>query len=225
MAATLCNAIGDLSKGLCNMVGQICVAPCRLCSAVCEPINRGVKKACSSQFSLLIVTALALNVPPIIWSIKGAPYLPCEGSQWLLVNMSLCVINIAAAIYLAMTTKDISEAVNALLYDKFIAGYILICIGFFIWLCTGVSWSTQGRISGENCHEDISKLTSNSIWCGFFYFFVGGSALMLSLCFSWCKGGKKNKSMASSTELPPTTSVPAVAQKPEYVPPYVANTV
>ena len=77
------------------------------------------------------------------------------------------------------------HASNILCHDPFVAIYILILIGFFIWLCLGVNWRASGQmycINDENSYNFIST----ALGCGFSYFGSGFMALCLSICCSCC---------------------------------------
>lgn len=77
---------------------------------------------------------------------------------------------------------------KTLCYDPWIAAYILIGIGSFVWLCTGMSWAMNGAIQNGNCPDNIASLTYNSIYCGYAFFGVGMTALLISMMVSACLG-------------------------------------
>ena len=196
MAAILCQSISNLFAGACTACSKICTAPCRLCSTVCQPVCEVTRKVCSSHFCLYVTVTLGLNIPPIIWGAQGAGS-ECKGSQWLTVNILFCLIHLAAAFYLVMTTTSLNDTMQVLCYDPWIAIYIVICFVFFIWLCTGISWSSKGLM--DDCPEGSTSLVSNSIYCGFAFFTIGCSALLFSVLLSFCQSRRQNSSSTTSS--------------------------
>lgn len=91
--------MGKLCSGTCDILGSIVRLPCKACGVVCE----GLFKVMRSPFCLYLTVALGLNTPPVIFAgqafaIKGG----CNVAlYWLLVNAILCVVNMAAAIYIS----------------------------------------------------------------------------------------------------------------------------
>jgi len=189
---------------MCSGCGKVCVFPCRVISEVCGKGCDAVGKICSGPFCIYTISALALNIPPIIAGMKGIPYLAdgCKGSRWLLVDMCLCGINIAAAWYITVKLQNredpqlqgkdttLSRATHILCYDPAIAIYILFLIGFFCCLCVGISWKESGKIY-EGCDNDnynIQKPVATAIGCGFAFLTVGFMTLSCSLCIAGCDG-------------------------------------
>ena len=100
MAAVLCNGIGKLCSGTCEILGSVITLPCKACGVVCE----GVSKALRSPFCLYLTVTLGLNIPPIIFAVEAFT-INDDGCSlalnWLIVNAFLCVVNIAAAVYIS----------------------------------------------------------------------------------------------------------------------------
>jgi len=124
----------------------------------------------------------------------------CKGSQWLGVNMLICVVHIIAAIYLSKSGKSLEDTKQLLCYDPWIAAYILVGIGSFIWLCTGVSWRNEGLMEEEDCEDDVSELAKNSIKFGFAFLSLGCSALFLSMACLCCRGQRSSRSRDSQED-------------------------
>lgn len=161
MAAILCKTFGDCCGGCC----KILCSPFRLC---CD----ATLSLCSNPFCLYVTTAVGFNVPPIA---IGAAYLfqnfmmSCMGSMWLLVDLIFCILNIAAAFYMATRYRDptssgiggggtrrgggFERAREILCYDPVIAIYIIVLVVFFIWLCVGVSWRFSGNLVSSTGEE------------------------------------------------------------------------
>lgn len=216
MAAILCQSVSSLCSGACAGCGKICSLPCTLCSSVCKPICEGTKKALSSHFCFYTAVTLGLNIPPVIFSALSLIYLGCRGSQWLFINLFFCVAHIVAAFYLAGQSKSWSETMKTLCYDPWIAAYILVTIGFFIWLSIGTAWSSQGAMENGNCPGNISSLALNSIFCGYAFIFLGFMALAVSSAISLCFGqGKESIGTTQSNSQ----------SKGSYAPPFKATAV
>lgn len=99
MAAVLCNGIGKVFGGACDALGTAISLPFKACGFACD----GVTKAMKSPFCLYLTVALGLNIPPIIFA--GQAFASNGGCSvainWLAVNTFLCVVNMAAAIYIS----------------------------------------------------------------------------------------------------------------------------
>ena len=122
---------------------------------------------CSNSFCIYIVVALSLNIPPIYYALREVENVfNCKGSRWLEVNMLISIIHILAAVYIAKTGKTVEDTKKMLCYDPWMAAYILVVIGSFVWLCMGISWRAKGLMEeGDNSQEDVSQLAKQSIWC------------------------------------------------------------
>jgi len=191
MAAILCKSISNLCSGACTGCGQLCKLPCTICSSVCKPACETIKKVCSSPFCIFTTLALGLNIPPIIFGLSAVAYGGCKGSQWLSVNMLFCIAHIIAAIYLAMQSKSFNETMQTLCYDPWIAVYILVGIASLVWLWVGTGWAATGEmLNGNNCPDNIGKLTYDSIYCGHAFFGLGFAALFISVFVSMCTRGR-----------------------------------
>jgi len=115
MAAILCTSIGKILGGTCDAVGTILTLPCKACGIATGQLTN----LCRSPFCLFLTVAVGLNLPPIIFAGKtwGKGY-DDEGCiaafNWLNVNASLCLINVAAALYItAKITYKEPEDENA----------------------------------------------------------------------------------------------------------------
>lgn len=123
-------------------------------------------------------------------------------STWQVVNVGFCTMNIMAAFYIAMRfnhlrnhpaesssggntqASGLRKASDILCYDPVVAIYILILIGFFVWLSIGISWRSSGQMW---CGDDGSyALIHTSLACGYSFFGTGFFALCFSICCSCC---------------------------------------
>jgi len=188
MAALICN-------GLCSIV----TIPCRIISNVCTSFCDVTGTLCSGPFCMYSITALALNLPPIISTGETLSngFSESKGSSWLFINMICCISNIGSAFYISRSLQNrngaelqrnttvLSRALHLLCYDPLIALYILILIFHFCWLGTGAAWKFSDRI-------DDSVALNISIACGYSFFSVGCIALCCSLCVACCCGGRNS---------------------------------
>ena len=185
MAAILCKGLG----ALCNGCTKICTVPCEICC-------KSTGSLCSNPFCLYDAATLVCNIPPIALSAAavGETYGGCRTSLWLLVNMILCAINIWAAMYVAVKYREpkgelrgFRRAKHILCYDPAIAVYILILIGFFVWLCVGISWNFSNQLDLDDdfdCADATMGFVGTSIVLGFSFLGLGFLALCISLCLS-----------------------------------------
>lgn len=101
MAAVLCNGIGKICSGTCDALGTVMSLPFKACGFACD----GVSHALKSPFCLYLTVALGLNIPPIIFA--GQALASGDGGgcsvaiNWLAINAALCLVNMAAAIYIS----------------------------------------------------------------------------------------------------------------------------
>lgn len=152
----------------------------------------------SNPFAIYVIAALGFNVPAIAISL---PLITdglngCRMSMWFLVNAIFCFTNITGAFYIAFKFQNandpetarrsgIQRATYILCHDPGVAIYILFLIGFFVWLCIGMSW----ELANDNC-GDVDSAPYTVIGIGFSFFGFGFMALIISLCCSCCfKGG------------------------------------
>mmetsp|Transcript_22377 Transcript_22377/g.33490 ORF Transcript_22377/g.33490 Transcript_22377/m.33490 type:complete len:361 (+) Transcript_22377:115-1197(+) len=199
MAAVLCKGCADACDGCCKLLSL----PCKLCGNCCSALTEGIMSLCNNPFCLYVAVAVGFNVPSISCGVSSLVYgLGCAASLWQFVNIILCAINIVAAFYIAIRfnqlrnnpensdgtrntrTSGISKASEILCYDPFVAIYILVLIGFFAWLCIGVSWRASGAM---NCADDNTlALVGTSLGMGYGFFTAGFFALSCSVCCSCC---------------------------------------
>mmetsp|Transcript_25281 Transcript_25281/g.31156 ORF Transcript_25281/g.31156 Transcript_25281/m.31156 type:complete len:317 (-) Transcript_25281:298-1248(-) len=202
MAAVLCKGCSDGCSGCCSIL----TCPCKIFGECCQNICEAASQLCRNPFCLYVFAALGLNIPPIAsGSVSLVGDFGCSATLWQLVNMVLCGLNIAASFYIAFkfheSPNDGNEHSNPnrrgqsgfnkvsqiLCYDPIVAIYILVLIGFFGWLCTGVSWRASGAM---NCADDSTlALVSASLGCGFSFLSFGFFALCCAFCCSCCCDG------------------------------------
>jgi hypothetical protein len=122
--------------------------------------------------------------------------------MWHIGNMIFCLANIIAALYIAIRFNELrrdptatsngsntqgsglKKAGDILCNDPVVAVYILVLIGFFVWLCLGTSWRATGQM---DCGDDNAlALVGSSLGLGYSFFGVGFMALCCSLCCSCC---------------------------------------
>ena len=108
MAAVICRALGDICDGLCDALGSVICLPCKACGFACTEL----RSFCKSPFALYLAVALGLNLPSVVFAAKGLGTNHDGGcasvASWLNVNAILCIINMAAALYI--TSKIMHEA-------------------------------------------------------------------------------------------------------------------
>lgn len=123
MAAVICRAFSEICDGACDALGTVICLPCRACGFACKEMS----SFCKSPFCLYLATALGLNLPPVVFAAKlvvaGVSFDGGCGkaASWLNVNALLCLINMAAALYICgkiAHEPDIiaTETVNAAPY-------------------------------------------------------------------------------------------------------------
>ena len=203
MAAILCQGIGKLCSGLCKGCETVCCAPF---------------KALKNPFSITVITAIAFSAPPIVSSLGSlsefSPTDGCKSSTWLLGNTVFCAVNIAGAVYIFilfastdtgspsliddgtmarrfLKLKGFDRAMHILCQDPGVAVYILALVGFFVWLCLGASWWSNGSMP-NGCMNSYDNAVSTSLGCGFSYLTVGFISLCCAMCCSCCCYNSRN---------------------------------
>jgi hypothetical protein len=68
---------------------------------------------------------------------------------------------------------------HVLCYDKIMAMYIIVFIGWVVWLSIGISRRLSNNDGG--CEDQVYYMTV-SIVCGYMYLSLVGVAFLLSLC-------------------------------------------
>jgi len=198
MAAVLCTGICKGCTGLCDSFSKICSGSCQCIAKCCGAPCKLVGKVCKSgPFCIYVTVALALNLPQTIMALSSVGQMPCQSTTWMLVNLAFCVANIAAAIYLAISIADPDKASlqdkptawgrasHLLCQDPWIALYILVYIGFFVWSIVGSTWSIGGKArDGAKCEDSGVTLLRVSIGLNFAFMIIGFSALCIALCCS-----------------------------------------
>lgn len=123
MAAVLCNGIGALCNGLCTVLAlpfQVCGKCCQGLGDACGGCCRGCTKLCGlvfcqSPFTPYIITTLALQIGPIIWSLltvlDPAPDNECGFlNMWMYVTGLFAVAHIVGAFYIALSmARDLND--------------------------------------------------------------------------------------------------------------------
>jgi len=102
MAAVLCGAIGDMTKGLCNGICKVATLPCRACGMACESITDVVMTA---FFPYLAVT-FVLNLPGVYFGIRSLDFGCPDLSSWLVTNGLLCIVHMVACLYVVKTIRE-----------------------------------------------------------------------------------------------------------------------
>lgn len=200
MAAVLCKGCAAACEGLCKLM----TIPCKICGECCGLLTEGIAQLCTNPFCLFVAVSLAINIPSIVAGLNLLRFygIGCMASTWQIGNVAFCSINIIAAFYIAMrfnhlknNPRDSSSGTNTqssgmrkvsdiLCYDPIVAIYILVLIGFFIWLGIGVSWRASGQMW---CGDDAGiDLINTSFACGYSFFGTGFFALCFSICCSCC---------------------------------------
>ena len=135
----------------------------------------------------------------------------CKASTWLLVDVILCAVNICAAFYVAIQyrkridrnqSRGFQKARDILCYDPAIAVYIIVLIGFFIWINVGFSMMEE---SGS-CEDGVVKIVKDCIALGFGFVGVGFLALGISLCCTCCCRGGSSGDDNAVYQIPGTAN-------------------
>lgn len=221
MAAVLCGGIGKVCSGCCECMSATCLAPFKLCGACCEGCGQCcqdgcklVTNCCSSSLCCYITVVSVLNVPPILLGLSDLPNLGagCQASYWLIIYWLLCLVHILAAFYMSraidqdttilptaqqqgMSNFDASGGASRVkqlfCYDGWMAVYILILCGYFVWLFLGGALFALD--AGEEC-DDTMGTVSIAYSFGWAFVFVGGCSLCCSLCCGAFSGPRPNNS-------------------------------
>ena len=123
MAAVLCNGIGALCNGLCTVLAlpfQVCGKCCQGLGDACGGCCRGCTKLCGlvfcqSPFTPYIITTLALQIGPIIWSLltvlDPAPDDECGFlNLWIYATGLFALAHIVGAFYIALSmARDLND--------------------------------------------------------------------------------------------------------------------
>jgi hypothetical protein len=208
MAAVLCNACGDICSGACEVCGHVCTAPCKLCGNLCEGCCHGCEACCqsvtqvmcTSPFSIYATVAIVFNVPPFYLGLTQVVGLECRGSQWLVVNGVFCLAHLVAAIYMAQQVRPsssdggspLARAGHLFCYDPWMAVYILVLGGFFVWLWTGAAWSLNGKASNGCLDDDHVATMAVAMGFGWAFFSLGVAALAIGVCCASCSANSSS---------------------------------
>jgi magnesium-transporting ATPase (P-type) len=184
---------------------------------------------CTSPFSIYVTVATIFNAPPLYFGATQLAGLECRGSQWLVVNGVFCLAHIVAAIYMAVQVKPdasatkstMARAAHLFCYDPWMALYILVLAGFFVWLWTGAVWSLNGKAS-NGCQEDdhVSTMAAAMAF-GWAFFSLGVAALSIGVCCAYCSGNNNGNTYYSSTTTTTTQYYGATTSKPALDTPFV----
>jgi hypothetical protein len=213
MAAVLCKGCSDICAGACTGCGKICSLPCKIFGECCSAVSQTILSLCDNPFCFYVLVAGGLNIPPISAGVmtifnglnNGNGLFGCKIYLWQIVNIILSVVNILAAFYIAVRfnqlrknpagsssgantqSSGLKKTSDILCHDPIIAIYILVLIGFFIWLCIGVGWKSGGDFE---CADGGSyALVDTSLGTGFAFLSLGFMALGCSVCCSCCFNG------------------------------------
>uniref|UniRef100_A0A7R9WQT9 Amino acid transporter transmembrane domain-containing protein n=1 Tax=Craspedostauros australis TaxID=1486917 RepID=A0A7R9WQT9_9STRA len=100
MAAVLCQGLG----GLCNQINKVLCLPCKACGTGCESLCQVIM----SPFFPYMACTLALNVPGIVFGLKGMVDIGgCSTlSKWLVINAIMCAVHIFASIHIVNQIRE-----------------------------------------------------------------------------------------------------------------------
>lgn len=111
MAAVLCGAIGDLTKGACTGIGKVITLPCRACGFACNSIT----DLLTTAFFPYILVTFGLNMPGLYYGAKSLNFDCPSLSKWLVTNGLLCLIHMVAALYIVRKVRETpSVSANAI---------------------------------------------------------------------------------------------------------------
>ena len=208
---TLCKGCCDCLGQICMLPLKICGVCCQGLGQCCSESCKLVTTCCSSSFCCYITVACALNLPPILVGLLDIPnaVAGCAGSLWLLIFWLLSVLHIVAAFYMAHAiAKDDSilpssrdeehgtmaqfqqtaqngagRMTKLFCYDYWMAAYILVVLGYFVWLLLGGVWfATETMDDSSECADNIFGRVGIAYGFGWAFVFLGGCGLCCSLC-------------------------------------------
>jgi hypothetical protein len=207
MAAILCKGCNEICTGACEVCGTVCTAPCKLCGEGCQVCCASLGGLCASPFSIYVTVAAVFNLPAA-WIGFTHVDLTCHGSKWLFVNSLFCIINVIAAIYMALQVNKqqpqgdtdfdkpstssqsttFQRASHLLCYDPWMALYILCLMGFFLWLWMGGIWSFSGKVHEGSCSEEdnLQGRIVTALGFSWAFLFLGVGALAIGLLCAYC---------------------------------------
>lgn len=252
MAAVLCGGISKCIGACCDCVGHICTFPFRICGVCCEGCCKLVTNCCTSSFCFYITVTVSLNLPPILLGIMdmGNVVEGCQASLWLLIFWLLCAIHILAAFYMAravdqddsiLPVKDEQQngrissfnassgagrMKNLFCYDFWMAGYILVVCGYFVWLLLGAGLFVTEDEDNSECDGTVGTM-GIAYGFGWAFVFMGGCSLCCSLCCGLFSGSnnpgthfvstsqqQQQQSSYGTTSGAPSATATATSAKP-----------
>lgn len=102
MAAILCKAISDLFSGCGQTFGQILCLPCKACGIACSSVGDLLR----TPFMPYLALTFCLNIPGVIYGLKGFALDCPELSYWLIVNAFLCALHMVAGLYIVNRIRE-----------------------------------------------------------------------------------------------------------------------
>jgi len=202
-----CECIGTVCTAPFKLCGACCEGFSRCCGESCKLVTN----CCSTSFCCYITVACILNLPPILLGLMDIPNAAsgCPGSLWLLVFSLICVVHIVAAFYMSVAIQRDTSILppppgqahtmqenaedgagrlkNLFCYDMWMAGYILVVIGFVAWLLVGAGWLASGSMDGDGENESCGEISSTVMIAfafGWSFLCFGTCGLCMSMCCS-----------------------------------------
>lgn len=208
MAAVLCEAIGDLTKGVCSGLCKVLTLPCKACGMACDSITDVVMTA---FFPYLAVT-FVLNMPGLYFGARSLNFDCPDLSGWLVTNGLLCIVHMVASLYVvkkiretpssfvsnngdleaqstdyknfSMPKENEHGSANSFARIKHVLCYdktMALYIVFFIGWLIWLSAGVAKRLAADGC-DDEGQYMSVAISCGYLYFSLVFMAFGCSLC-------------------------------------------
>ena len=251
IGSSLCSICGKA----CQVPFQACNVLCDGCGHACEQTCTalGNLTCFASPFAVFVVVATIFNIPSIWMGLTGwaDEGMSCKGVQWLAVQALFCLANIVAAVYMGITVaKEVTpdqytqqqqqqqpipasafaRAGHLMCYDPWIAIYILVVCGFFVWQWTGAAWTISGHAQ-EGCNangddDGVAGRVALALGFGWAFLFFGVASLCLGVCCAYCwdKDNNNNEhhqdteANATLNTKPPAPTYGGTASKQSSVP-------
>jgi len=163
---------------------------------------QSISSLCDRPFCPFVTVVTVINIVPAITGFVAATVSEddkggCRDQTWLLINACLCGTNIAAAWYLSQkiarsspyddpNLRDkhtaSSRVAHLLCYDPWVAAYIIVLFGFFLWQSLGFTW----MIADSSCSKSVRQSMLSALLFGWAFISLGTCSFICSLCCSSC---------------------------------------
>ena len=155
---------------------------CRNSCASCGSYMTTLKHICTHPFGMFVTVTVVSNLPPMLLALTEVGHLDattstayCPASVWLLGNFLVCWVHIMASFYIAVSINHNSKksrqtvfqrAVQLFLYDPVVAVYILLVLGYIVYLFVPQWWgmlrSNTSSNNNNNSNDDQYQYYDNN---------------------------------------------------------------